>query len=198
MATPTAFPYTLVPDSLQFGITHNVQLSTTTLSKVIQTVELPGARWKASLTYTNLTELDALNLRAFLVSLRGMSGRFYLYDFSKTGPYNTSITSCTNVLTGSTQRVLNFTPSGGAFVPGDYITFYPAGFPELRELKMITKVVGSAHTVEPACRSVPATGDAIEYTNCKGVFMLSTNEQVYWSASGKSLLNDFNIECVEA
>ena len=69
------FP-SITPDTIDFGIRYNTQVSTTTLSGIVQTVELPGARWLGSMTFRDLTPEDSAALKGFLMRLRGSSGRF--------------------------------------------------------------------------------------------------------------------------
>lgn len=190
----------VVPESIVFGLTHNVQVSTSPLSGIVQTVELPGARWRASLSYSDLTNTEANDLKAWLLSLRGMSGRFLLYDYGKSSPTN-SVTGSPVVETGSTARVINTTTTGDVFSVGDYIQI---GTDDNRELKMVVAVSGTGldrnYTIEPALRMTVATalGKSIVYSNPSAVFMLSSNDQSSWNTRGKSFLNDINIDCIEA
>ena len=125
----------VIPESISFGMIHNVSVSVSGLSGTTQTMELPGARWKANLSYKDLSDLEANQLKAWLISLRGMSGRFYLYDFGKPNTYN-SVTGSPTIETSSTRRDIITTTTGAAFLPGDYIEIRTNSSDENRELKM--------------------------------------------------------------
>ena len=181
-------PYT--PDSIDFGLVHNVQVSTSQLSGLSQTLELPGARWKASLHYSNLSGSEARIMKAWLISLKGMANRFYLHDFSQPNP-TAAPGTISAVLPGSTARVLNITTTGADFSIGDYLQVGA-------ELKMIVAIPSADHyTIEPAMRDQTPVGLAVVATQATGIFMLSSNDQSYWSAAGKASLSDISFECVE-
>lgn len=185
----------VVPESITFGLQHNVQVSVSPLNGITQTIELPGARWVSTITYTDLKDTEADSLKAWLLSLRGMSGRFFLYDYGKTTPTQ-GITGSPTIQTGSTARTLIIPTSGGDFSVGDYIQ---VGTDDNRELKMIVEVAtGNVYTIEPAMRRVDYVGLNVVYNNCSTKFMLTTNEQSQWNTRTKAYLNDIKIDCVEA
>lgn len=66
------------PSSETWSLAYNTQSFSSALSGITQTTELPGAQWKAMLTFTNLTPQKAAQLKAFLVQMRGRSGRCWL------------------------------------------------------------------------------------------------------------------------
>ena len=111
MATLT-FP-SITPESQDFGIVYNTQVSTSTLNGIVQTVELPGARWRGSMNLTDLTPADSAALKAFLMELRGSSGRFWYGDLTHTSPFNT-VTGTPIIDSASTARVVNTTMDSGS------------------------------------------------------------------------------------
>lgn len=72
------FPDELYPDAESWGITYSTQGFSSDLNGVEQTKELPGAKWKCTRTYTQREGLEARKLQAFVSSLRGTSGRFWV------------------------------------------------------------------------------------------------------------------------
>lgn len=52
-----------------------------TLNKNVQHMELPGARWRGSVAFSNRTRQEANKIKAFMTSLGGQVGRFYLTPF---------------------------------------------------------------------------------------------------------------------
>ncbi|MGP4843305.1 hypothetical protein ACTXGQ_04165 [Marinobacter sp. 1Y8] len=66
------------PNAEQWGIRYNTQSFKSALNGAEQTKDLPGARWTASLTFSNRFGKEARALQAFFVGLRGRSGRFWI------------------------------------------------------------------------------------------------------------------------
>jgi hypothetical protein len=193
------FP-SITPDSQEFGIIYNTQVSTTTLNGVVQTVELPGARWKGSMNFTDLTPAESATLKAFLMELRGSSGRFWFGDLTHTSPFNT-ISGALTVESASTARVVNTTMnnSGQEFSVGDYIQL---GSDATRELKMLIDVQNVSGlnydlTVEPMIRRTDYVGLTIDYTNPVGQFMLMGDDYASWVSRGKGYLTDISLEFIE-
>lgn len=198
MATLT-FP-SIVPDFQTFGMQYNTQVSTSSLNGITQTVELPGARWKGSMTFTEMTPIQAADLKAFLLELRGSSGRFLLGDFSHTSPFN-AVTSVGTIESTSISSLIRVTlgAASPAFSAGDYIQI---GTGDTRELKMIvdsTNIAGDVYdlTLESNIRRTDFIGLTITYTNPKGLFMLTSDDQALWGVRSKALLSDINMDFVE-
>lgn len=195
------FP-SIIPETQDFGIRYNTQVSTTTLSGISQTVELPGARWRGQLSFRDVPVADSAALKAFLLQLRGASGRFLFGDLSHTTPFNNVVDSL-DVETSSTARLLRTTYAGGGsarLTIGDYVQ---VGTDDDRELKMVvaeTFISGNTYDlqVEPMVRRTDYIGLDIIYTAPKGVFLLDTDEQAFWGTRSKALLSDLNLKFVEA
>ena len=189
------FP-TITPETFDFGIKYNTQVSTTTMSGITQTVELPGARWMGSMTFRDLSPADSAELKAFLLELRGSAGRFYLGDISHTSPFNT-VTGSITVESTSTARSLDVTPSSGSFSVGDYIQ---VGSGANQELKMVVAQSGSnpqSIQIEPMMRRTDFVGQTVTYTNPKGIFFLMSDDMARWSVRSKAKLSDISISFVE-
>lgn len=186
----------ITPDSLDFGIKYNTQVSTTTLSGVTRTVELPGARWGGTMSFRDLSPTDSAALKAFLLSLRGSSGRFTFGDLTHTAPF-TAVTGSFSVESGSTPRVLMVTPATGSFSVGDYIQ---VGTDTNLELKMIVGVTGSNPqqvSIEPLMRRIDYVGQTVVYTNPKGIFFLTADDMARWSVRSKAKLSDISFSFIE-
>ncbi len=89
MATLT-FP-SIVPSNMTFGIKFSNQINISPLSGAVQSVEIPGARWVASMTFSDMEAAESRVLASFLAELRGSSGRFTLYDFSHKDPRGSNL-----------------------------------------------------------------------------------------------------------
>ena len=194
-----SFP-SIVPEIQTFGVKYNTQVSTTTLSGIVQSVELPGARWNGSISFSDMTPIESAALKVFMLKLRGSSGRFFYGDQTHTAPFNT-VTGSPSILGGSTARVIAITlaASSPPFVPGDYIQI---GSDDQRELKMIVASNNTGGdnydlTLEPMIRRTDYVSQQIFFTNPTGVFFLSADDQASWGSRSKALLSDMTLDFVE-
>jgi len=190
-----SFP-NITPESFDFGIRYNTQVSTTTLSGITQTVELPGARWAGSMSFRDLSPSDSAELKAFLLELRGISGRFFLGDITHPSPFNT-VTGTFNAEATSGIRTIDVTPSSGSFSVGDYIQ---VGNDDNRELKMVISESGSSPQsliIEPLMRRTDYDNKPVIYTNPTGVFLLESDDLAKWSVRSKARLSDISISFIE-
>lgn len=193
------FP-TITPEIQDFGIMYNTQISSSDISGVTQTVELPGARWKGNVSFRDMTPAESADLKAFLLELRGSAGRFYYGDVSHTSPFNT-VTGSPTIESTSTARVIRVTlgASSPQFSAGDYIQI---GTDTARELKMVlssSSVGGDTYdlTIEPMIRRIDYIGLSVVYTNPTGVFLLTSSDQAKWATRSKALLSDISIDFLE-
>jgi hypothetical protein len=187
-----SFP-NITPESFDFGIKYNTQVSTTTLSGITQTVELPGARWTGSMSFRDLTPADSADLKAFLLKLRGSSGRFYLGDLAHTEPFN-SVSGTATIQAGSGPRILTITGQTGNFSVGDYLQI---DNDDNRELKMVVGVSGNDYTIEPLMRRTDYIGSTVYYSSPNGVFLLTTDDSAKWAVRSKAKLSDISFGFVE-
>lgn len=169
------------PYSCQFVLVPNTQTFESPLNRTVQTLELPGARWKMKFDYKNLRfDSDYRALKSFIAKLRGMSGRFYGFDYSHKTPNGSALGSglVKDVdQSGNTLTTYNWTPNQlQCLLPGDYVGIYG-------ELKLITEttVVDSSGeatiTFEPPLRvSPPADTPIITYMPT-ATFMLIDDKQ---------------------
>jgi len=199
---PTYSGSPIIPDSLSFGINYNTQISTSPLNGSIKTLELPGARWAARLSYSNLSNTETDIMLAWLARLRGMANRFLMYDFSQpatsTGQNsnNTATISSVSAAGENVQVTFTGTPTGGAFAVGDKFSVNST-----REIKVVVATTGNpaVYYVEPAFRGSGnySTEQVGTGTFALGKFMLTTDEQATKLSSTKIFLGELSIDCVE-
>jgi len=145
------------PFSVQFGLTTNTQVFQSPLNGIVQTKQLPGARWKQTFNYRNLNDSKASILSAFLASLRGSNGEFTAHNYAH--PVALGTPTGTPVVAGGSQTGVSLNTSGwtnstAIFKRGDMLTVNG-------ELKMIIADVSSdggglaTLSFEPALRSSP-------------------------------------------
>lgn len=201
---PTIYDYHtetgIIPESVEFGIEYNTQLSTSSLTGYIQTIEIPGARWFCRMSYTNLEQDEARSLSAFLAKLRGMSGRFYLPDYSRALPLGNA-SGIGSVVSTPTADSIEISFSSGFLNIGDYIQI---GNDESRELKIITSRSFSGgstflYGIEPSLRWSLSSYDGFSVVTelPRSVMMLAEDNLASWSSRSKISLSDFNIDCIE-
>lgn len=170
------------PNANNWGIQANGQSMPSELDGSVQTASLPGDKWADVLTFTNVVDPAARILRAFLASLRGESGRFYLgpQDYHRAGSAPGSPLVKGAGQTGLTITTDGWTPSqSGILLTGDYIQIGA-------ELKMITADANSDSggnatlSFTPPIRVSPADNSAIETTAPKCIMKLKDNSQARW------------------
>lgn len=163
---------------------NNTQIYQSPLNGAIQTTALPGDKWSATLTFANKTKEHGRKLAAFLVSLRGRSGRFYLTPPEHKTPAGSAggspVVSAASQ-TGSTLTITGCTANKtGWLLAGDY---FQVGY----ELKMITQDIntdasGNATLVfQPPLRTSPALNAQIVTSSPKCVMALADDKQAQWA-----------------
>lgn len=201
--TLLAFPYAEIsaPSRVSWRLTPRTQTFSSPLNGGEQTVELPGARWEAEITWAALTKPEVRRLRAFVVQLKGRAGRFYLHDFSHTAP--SGIGTGTPRVMGAGQTGASLVTDGwtasttGILKAGDYFSL-PTG-----ELKMVTQDINSdgsgqaTLTFEPPIRTSPANDAVITLTQPSAVMRLTDDNQDQFAVTG-SLVQDYTLNAVEA
>jgi len=180
------FP-SITADSESWTIVSNTQGFTSDLNGATQTAVLPGARWSASLTFTNRTGREARALQGFLAGLQGTAGRFYLTPVHWTplgSPAGTPVVEVSQSVNAITLETSGWDASvTDLFVSGDY-------FEINGELKKITADVSSNASGEatlefaPPLRIAATLGQSIRYTEPRSIMQLKGDDQASWQASG--------------
>lgn len=190
------FPSRL-PSEITWSLQSNTQAFESPFNKTTQVLEMAGARWAASLRFSPMKEADARAFLAFLVSLRGESGRFYLHDHSLLAPQG--IATGTPVVAGAAQSgsLLNtsgWTTSTAILKAGDWV-----GVGD--ELKMVIEDVSSdagglaSIKIEPPIRISPANLSAIVIDKPTAIMRLATDAPS-WSVNHLSRYTT-SIDCIE-
>lgn len=196
-----AFPTLSRADAgnLAWYLQSNTQTFESPLDKTVQTLELPGARWGFSCTWANLLEADAALLQAFLVRLRGRSGRFTAHNWARPRPRGTcalsGVTLAAAAALGDTAASLAGCGAGATLLAGDFIGI--GG-----ELKMVVADAtadGSgtlAATFEPPLRAAAGAGDAVTTEKPTATFMLD-EDRTSWT-TGAAVITDVALAATEA
>jgi len=179
---PLTFPL-MLPSNAQWQLVSNTRVFKSPLDGSVQTSESPGSHWHVSLSFTKQHPAEGRALMAFLVSLRGEAGRFYLHDHTQPTPRGTITGS--PVVSGVAQigTTINTTGWAGTLLAGDMIGI--GG-----ELKMVTADVTSAGSsavtalvFEPPLRASPANGSAVITAAPTAIFKLTGDNLASFSVA---------------
>lgn len=177
----------------------NNQTHSSPLSNVEKEIELPGARWRASLPFTHPTSDNARELTAFVTAMRGKTGRTKVVPYAAKTTRGTPSGSPTvngGGQTGGTLVTQSWPISTTVLRAGDY-------FEVNGELKMITADAttdaGGNVTLQfsPNLHASPTTGAAITYTNPGCTMKLANPSQAAWELSQRKIYV-MTLELVEA
>lgn len=185
------------PRVMDWSLMPNTQAFSSPLSGAVQTVELPGARWKASFMMENLNQADTALLMAFLAGLRGRAGRFLLYHFARPTPRGTLSGSPLVMGAGQTGNalVIDGCAVAATLLTGDLIGVNG----ELKILTADATANGSGQmtlAIEPPLRSSPADNALITLQRPTATFMLASDEIKASHEPGR--IASFPIDCIEA
>lgn len=186
-----SWPAALLPSSYQLHPAANTQSGgRSPFDGSEQTLEQPGMKWVAKLTFDNLTLAEGRLMAAWLAGLRGRAGRFY-WGPPAWGPRGTAGTDGGAVVlngAGQTGTLVAFRgwPASRTQVlyPGDYVTWLdPAGRPQLHivtsdangDMVPVQTSAGGQNqcNVSPPIRRSPNNGAGTNFTSPFGLFRLS-------------------------
>lgn len=194
-----SLPAGFIPQQFEMSLVTNSQTFQSELNGVIQTSALPGDKWAATLAVSNYMGQAAHDLRAFLASLRGRAGRFWMPPFDHRVSSGTALGS--GKVNGASQTGSSLVTDGwqpnqtALLLPGD---FFQVGY----ELKMITATAASAGagaatlTFTPPLRTSPADNADIITTNPCCVMALNDDNQARW-AQQPGRIYALTIACTE-
>ena len=163
----TTFPSIESDGQLRFGIETNTAEFLSDLNMAVQHKAMPGARWRGVLTFTNRGREEGRQLKAFVMSLQGPSGRFDISppDMDQQGTLLGSPVVSGGSQTGKTINTSGWTANQADLIKaGDY--FEIGG-----ELKICTADASSnasglaTISFVPPIRVSPAGGSAVVVSN---------------------------------
>ncbi|SPR97346.1 hypothetical protein [Cupriavidus taiwanensis] len=190
------WPMDLTPSKATWGLQSNTESFVSPLNRSVQTVERPGARWKATLEFPHMGPDKRRRLEGFLAGLGGMAGRFFLWPHSSPvadiAAAPVDATMALDFLAQSFQVISSVVVNGGLvdfkFLPTKY---WPANTLVMKageylgaggELKMVTAdVVSDANgqaliPIAPPFRAAPANLSMVTLNRPKATMMLSADE----------------------
>ncbi|HAU67179.1 MAG TPA: hypothetical protein DCW52_02145 [Gammaproteobacteria bacterium] len=149
-----------------------------------------GEMWQADITLPPMKRADAEQWIAFLISLRGQYGTFYLGDPTAAAPRGTvTANNDVNSATGSAgARTISVTISSGeTLLAGDYIQIGTTANRSLHKVLVNATGTGAAQDIEiwPALREAKSSA-GVNILNTTGKFRLASNQQ-NWSVNEASI-----------
>lgn len=191
-----------------FRLMTNTQVFSSPLSKVAQTLELPGALWAVTYTLPLMQWDTAAPWQGFLTELMGPSGTFHGFDPSRTSPRGIySSGSDTPLVNAASQTGKSITTDGwrnngtGLLLAGDYFEVIADS---KKELHMITSQVDSNGSgvatlnFVPPLRSSPLNNAVITLTDPLVEMRLIDDNQATWNETGKDFIQSLSFSAVEA
>jgi hypothetical protein len=181
---------TRYPTRVDWALRSLTQVHESPLNGSVQSLELPGSRWMASIVYENVRdESDKAALRAFALQMRGRAGRVNVPVFQQITPRGTL--GGTPLVAGASQTGATLNTDGwtvgATLLAGD---FFKVG----GELKMST-ANGTANgsgvmsvTFEPILRASPADNAALTFTGLS-VEMMAVADDFGWTYQAGSVLS---------
>lgn len=192
----------LYPDTFEFGIVTNTLVTTSAINGHFRSSSLPGARWRLRMSFQDKKQEDLRELMAFLMSLNGPAGRFFMYDI--THPKGAGVTPDSDSITTMVDsNNIDFNTGSMGLVPGDMFSIETDSSGEEVELKMVTTVVNeslSTYTFYPPARDpvlANYSGQTVNFLKPQGKFALTSDDQVYWPSQGKVPVSSIDLEAVE-
>ena len=187
----------IIPNDMSFSIEYNTQISTSPLNGSIQTVEIPGARWKARFSYSGLTSPEANALIAWLAKLRGMAGRFVVYDFGQPTTANgTTVGTVSSVQAVGGENLVTFTGLDAELEVGDKFSIQGEN-----ELKVVVqKDSATQYLVEPSFRRDYGFYSSVTAKFGKDALcrmMLTSDDQATRATTEKILLGNVVVDAME-
>lgn len=202
-----AFPSGIYgPSSVDWRIRANTQSFRSPLDGSVQTIELPGSVWTASVSWNILPPAQWRALQAWLAQLRGAAGRFYYGPPHATtrqavGSIGTPLVNGPNQ-TGVALACDGFGASAQVFLAGDFIAYDHANGRSLHVVTATATANGSGQAtlaIEPPIRTSPADNAALIHASPTCVMRLVDDETgALQMRPGPGAYASLQLEIVEA
>ena len=183
---PLNLPTSIGMASITLKAEHAVTISTSPFTGHQQVLKYPKETWGASISIPPTMKDLAEPWVAFLLSLRGKYGTFYLNDPLRITPQGSARDSHTITVNGavssgsSINLTSNQTSQTGYLKAGDYISTGSGTSTQLFKVLQDVDTDGSGNAtldVWPNVRTSVISGSTITVQSCKGVFRLLENTQ---------------------
>ena len=177
---PITLPTNIGMSSIELRAVNTTAVSVSPFTYKQQTYSYDGEKWEADITLPPMNRDDAESWVSFLMSLRGKSGSFLLYDPSAK---NIRGTATSVVVTGNTGESSVDVVMTGTLKAGDYIQLGSASDATLHKVLVDQSGDGTLE-IWPKLRKDRSSVTAV-IINASGVFRLASNE-TSWSVNDAS------------
>jgi hypothetical protein len=192
------------PSQIELSMTDVVGMNVSPVTLQQETFEWPGKAWSVTLTWDKVVgRASAEAIFAFLASLKGVLGTFYVGDPLGASPRGSGTGALVNgtVAAGASQiTTKGWTPSAsGVLLKGDYLQLGSGTAQRLYKALGDVNADGSGHAtidVWPTIREGYADGAVITLTNTAGTFRLSGNPRS--AKIGSPFVYSFQLQATEA
>jgi len=160
-----AWPASVWPSQMTWGMVYNNRAFTSTLSNAQQILGYPGAYWSCTLSFDDMFDDDEREITALLGKLQGMYGTVNVPAFTRTRSDDIGLPVVVTANAQATNMTLGgVTPSQKVFSFGDYISIAGEMF------EVVSDAVSSAQGrvqvfLNKRIRRAIAAGAAVEYQN---------------------------------
>jgi len=194
------------PTSATWSLLANTRTLSSPFDGTVQTVAMPGARWRGTVAYTGLPAGDWHVLSAFLASLGGRAGRFTYSPPAYARRATASIPGTVRV-NGAGQTGTSLANDGLhtatlVFKAGDWVSFpNAASRPQLHRITADATSDGAGAvtlSIAPQLRASPADNAVVTHDAPVGVFMLADDETGQASYRRQASLVDITLDIIEA
>lgn len=177
---PLTLPTNIGMSSIELRAVNTTAVSVSPFTYKQQTYSYDGEKWEADITLPPMNRDDAESWVSFLMSLRGKSGSFLLYDPSAK---NIRGTATSVVVSGTTGQSSISVVMTGTLKAGDYIQLGSASDATLHKVLQDQSGDGTLE-IWPKLRKDRSSVTAV-IVNASGVFRLESNE-TSWSVNDAS------------
>lgn len=186
---PLALPTHTGIAQIELRATNAVAYSRSPFTFSGQAYEYAGKAWQADVTLPSMKRSDADQWVAWLISLKGQLGTFYLGDPAASTPLGSARDTDTILIDGapsigSNTISIDSAPASqtGYLKAGDYLQVNQGEDRQLFKVLTDTDTNGSGEAtvdVWPDVRKTILNNAAVTVQNTKGIFRLVTNEQAF-------------------
>lgn len=185
---PLALPTSIGIAQIELRATNAVAISRSPFTFGTQVHAYSGQSWQADVTLPSIRRDLAEDWVAWLISLKGQFGTFYLGDPNAVTPRGSARDTDTILVNGATSSgntlAIDSAPASrtGYLKAGDYMQVGTGTSRQLFKVLADVNTNGSGQaTVDiwPDVRTTIANNAAVTVENTKGIFRLASNEQAF-------------------
>jgi len=181
---PLSLPTSIGIAQIELRATNAVAISRSPFTFQSQVHAYAGQSWQADVTLPSVRRDLAEDWVAWLISLKGQLGTFYLGDPNAATPRGSARDADTILVNGAVSSDNTISIDSAPASQTDYLKagdYLQVGTQLFKVLKSVDTNVSGEATVDvwPDVRTIISDGAAVTVQNTKGLFRLSSNEQTF-------------------